>query len=106
MHAMNEDRSILSNLDQTASPAEFDRSQRDDNVTSSSRRAPFEFSRRGLQLLSWLAPVVLLMVWEILAQAGWLSPHVLPAPTKVIKTAFKLTTTGSLLNDLGISLAR
>ena len=39
-------------------------------------------------------------------KAGWLSPHVLPAPSKVIKTAFKLTATGSLLNDLGISLAR
>ncbi|MGY3605345.1 MULTISPECIES: ABC transporter permease subunit [unclassified Bradyrhizobium] len=63
-------------------------------------------SRRGLQLLSWLAPVTLLVVWEVLAQAGWLSPQVLPAPSKVVRTAFKLLTTGSLLNDLGISLLR
>jgi sulfonate transport system permease protein len=103
---MNEDRPILSNLEQTASPAAFDRSQHDDDVAASSRRASFEFSRRGLQLLSWLAPVVLLIVWEVLAQAGWLTPHILPAPSKVIKTAFKLATTGSLLNDLGVSLAR
>jgi sulfonate transport system permease protein len=103
---MNEDRPILSNLEQTASPAAFDRSQRDDDIAASSRRASFEFSRRGLQLLSWLAPVVLLVVWEVFAQAGWLSPQVLPAPTKVIRTAYKLATTGSLLNDLGVSLAR
>ena len=61
---------------------------------------------RGLQLLSWLAPVVLVIVWEWLAQAGWLSPQVLPAPSKVIRTAFKLATTGTLLNDLGVSLLR
>jgi sulfonate transport system permease protein len=108
MRAMNEDRSILSNLEQTASSAAFDRLPREDkgDVTSMSPRAPFEFSRRGLQLLSWLAPVVLLIVWEVLAQAGWLTPQILPAPSKVIKTAFKLATTGSLLNDLGVSLAR
>ena len=61
---------------------------------------------RGLQLLSWLAPVLLVIVWESLAQAGWLSPQVLPAPSKVIRTAFKLATTGTLLNDLGVSLLR
>jgi sulfonate transport system permease protein len=49
---------------------------------------------------------MLLIVWEALAQAGWLTPHILPAPSKVIKTAFKLATAGSLLNDLGVSLAR
>ncbi|MHC6151305.1 ABC transporter permease subunit [Bradyrhizobium elkanii] len=57
-------------------------------------------------LLSWLAPVVLLIVWELLAQAGWLSPQVLPAPSKVVRTAFRLATYGSLLNDLGVSLLR
>ncbi|WGD56502.1 ABC transporter permease subunit [Bradyrhizobium sp. CB1650] len=57
-------------------------------------------------LLSWLAPVVLLIVWELLAQAGWLSPQVLPAPSKVVRTAFKLVVSGSLLNDLGVSLLR
>ena len=101
-----EDNFILSNLEQAASSVAFDGPQRDDNSTLLSRKAPFEFSRRGLQLLSWLAPVVLLIVWEVLAQAGWLTPQILPAPSKVIKTAFKLTTNGSLLNDLGVSLAR
>lgn len=61
---------------------------------------------RGLQLLSWLAPVLLVIIWESLAQVGWVSPQVLPAPSKVIRTAFKLATTGTLLNDLGVSLLR
>ncbi|WP_456799029.1 ABC transporter permease subunit [Bradyrhizobium sp. USDA 4473] len=63
-------------------------------------------SRHSLLLLSWLAPLVLLIVWELLAQAGWLSPQVLPAPSKVVRTAVKLATSGSLLNDLGVSLLR
>ncbi|WP_415023494.1 ABC transporter permease subunit [Bradyrhizobium sp.] len=59
-----------------------------------------------MQVLSWLAPVLLVIVWEVLAQAGWLSPQVLPAPSKVVRTAFKLAVNGSLLNDLGVSLLR
>jgi sulfonate transport system permease protein len=60
----------------------------------------------NLLLLSWIAPVVLIVVWEALARAGWLSPQVLPAPSKVLQTAWKLTRSGSLLNDLGVSMLR
>jgi sulfonate transport system permease protein len=101
----DEARTTLSNLEQTVSPAEFDEVKRNDHAAASPRK-PIELSRRTLQLLSWLAPVVLLVVWEVMAQAGWLSPQVLPAPSKVVRTAVKLATTGSLLNDLGISLLR
>jgi sulfonate transport system permease protein len=60
----------------------------------------------NLILLSWIAPVLLLIVWEALAQVGWLSPQVLPAPSKVLRTAWKLTLSGALLTDLGVSLLR
>lgn len=60
----------------------------------------------NLLVLSWIAPVVLIIVWEFMAQAGWLSPQVLPAPSKVLRTALKLTLSGSLLNDLSVSLLR
>jgi len=96
----------LSNIEQTAAPAEFDRLQREDGAASPRRGLPLKIGKRGLQLLSWFAPVALVVLWEVLAQRGCLSPQVLPAPSKVIKTAFKLATTGSLLNDLGISLLR
>ena len=68
------------------------------------RRAPL--GRRTLLALSWAAPLLLVVVWEALAQAGHLSPQVLPAPSKVLRTAWKLATTGSLLADLGTSLLR
>jgi sulfonate transport system permease protein len=60
----------------------------------------------GLLIISWIAPFVVLVAWEWLAQSGWLSPQVLPAPSKVARTAFKLLLSGSLLNDLGVSLLR
>lgn len=60
----------------------------------------------NLVALSWIAPVLLIIVWETLAQTGWLSPQVLPAPSKVLRTAWKLTLSGALLTDLGVSLLR
>jgi len=63
-------------------------------------------SRRTLLLLSWIAPALIIAIWEYLAQIGWLSPQVLPAPSKVLRTAWKLALNGSLLTDLGTSLAR
>lgn len=68
------------------------------------RRAPL--GPRTLIALSWLAPLLLVLVWEALAQTGYISPQVLPAPSKVLRTAWKLATTGSLLEDLGTSLVR
>jgi sulfonate transport system permease protein len=67
--------------------------------------------RRAPRLLSpavmpWLAPFAVLVIWEIWARVGGLSPHILPAPTKVFATAIKLTEKGELLPDLGISLLR
>lgn len=61
---------------------------------------------RALLILSWVAPLTLIIVWEALAQAGWLSPQVLPAPSKVLRTAYKLTLSGSLVNDFAVSLLR
>jgi sulfonate transport system permease protein len=61
---------------------------------------------RMVALLSWLAPVLLLLVWEAAAQLGRIPPHLLPAPSKVARTAFHLAVHGSLLHDLGISLLR
>jgi sulfonate transport system permease protein len=94
----------LSNLEQTVAPVEFDEVKKDG--VAALPQKPIELSHRGLRLVSWLGPVALLVVWEVLAQTGSLSPQVLPAPSKVVRTAFKLAATGSLLNDLGISLLR
>jgi sulfonate transport system permease protein len=61
---------------------------------------------RRLFALSWLAPLLVILVWEACAGAGFIAPHVLPAPSKVVRTAVKLTLSGGLLGDLGVSLLR
>ena len=96
----------MSNIEQTVAPVGIDKHRREDRSSSPARKSSGKLGERGMLLLSWLAPVVLVVVWEVLAQGGWLSPQVLPAPSKIIRTAFKLAATGSLLNDLGVSLLR
>ncbi|MCA1378967.1 ABC transporter permease subunit [Bradyrhizobium sp. IC4060] len=96
----------LSGIDRTAIGADRAPASQSSGGALAPAAAKSKPGTRGLQLLSWLAPVVLVVIWEWLAQAGWLSPQVLPAPSKVIRTAFKLATTGTLLNDLGVSLLR
>ena len=96
----------MSNLEQTASASEFDRAAIGDTSSPSHHGLVPAIGKRGLLLLSWLAPVVLVIVWEVAAKAGWVSPQVLPAPSKVLNTAIKLAATGSLLGDLRTSLLR
>ncbi|WP_393976102.1 ABC transporter permease subunit [Xanthobacter nonsaccharivorans] len=70
------------------------------------RRPRVRLGASHLLILSWVAPVLLVVAWEILAQTGFVTPQVLPAPSKVVRTAFKLATSGSLLEDLVTSLLR
>lgn len=71
-----------------------------------SLRPLHELGSRSLFLLSWTAPLLLLLLWEAFARAGVLSPQVLPAPSKVLQTALRLIEQGRLLSDLGASLLR
>jgi sulfonate transport system permease protein len=71
-----------------------------------STSGPRVASVRVLWLASWLAPLALLLLWEFFARLGALSPQVLPAPTKVLATAWELVQQGRLLSDLGASLLR
>ncbi|BCJ55327.1 aliphatic sulfonates transporter permease [Actinoplanes sp. NBRC 14428] len=64
--------------------------------------------RRGLpyKVISWTVPVLLLVAWELLARAGVIAPNVLPAPSSVGTTAWRLTETGELPTHLWESLKR
>ncbi|GKS96281.1 ABC transporter permease subunit [Acidovorax sp. SUPP2825] len=75
-------------------------------VQAAARRAPRPWSPRSLALISWLAPLALVLVWELFARAGALSPQVLPAPSRVAQTAWQLVLQGQLISDLGVSLLR
>jgi len=70
------------------------------------RRPARPLSPRSLALISWLAPLALVVVWELFARAGALSPQVLPAPSRVAQTAWQLVLQGQLISDLGVSLLR
>ena len=59
-----------------------------------------------LRYVSWAMPVLLLVVWELFARLGALSPNVLPAPSKVAVTAFQLVKEGRLIGDMAVSLLR
>lgn len=63
-------------------------------------------SNRQLQLISWAAPLVILLVWEAASRAGLVSPQVLPAPSSVARTAGQLIASGDLPKHLGASLLR
>jgi sulfonate transport system permease protein len=64
--------------------------------------------RRGLpyRVISWAVPVLLLLLWELLARTGVIAPNVLPAPSSVGVTAWRLTETGELPTHLWESLKR
>ena len=64
--------------------------------------------RRGLpyKVISWVVPLLLLGLWELLARAGVIAPNVLPAPSSVGTTAWRLTETGELPTHLWESLKR
>jgi sulfonate transport system permease protein len=55
------------------------------------------------QLVPWIFPILLIVIWQILAQTGWLSTRILPAPTGVVSAGIKLAITGELFHHIGIS---
>jgi len=78
----------VSNLEQVTVAIDTNRHQSvGESRTGSQRRKTFGAS--GLRALSWLVPVLLVVICEAVAESGWLSPQVLPAPSKVLRTAVK-----------------
>ncbi|MDZ8186987.1 MAG: ABC transporter permease subunit [Nostoc sp. ChiSLP02] len=58
------------------------------------------------KIIPWVVPFVVLCLWEISSRTGLLSSRILPAPSNVVFTAFKLASTGELFQHMGISAAR
>ncbi|MCR4642815.1 MAG: ABC transporter permease [Lachnospiraceae bacterium] len=57
-------------------------------------------------IVSILAPVLLLVIWQISAQKGWVNKALLPAVTKIFDTAVGISETGKLPGHLLASLSR
>ncbi len=56
--------------------------------------------------LSLLSPLLLLLIWELAVQFGWLNRVFIPPPSEVFATLGKLIESGQIFRDVGISLTR
>lgn len=62
--------------------------------------------RWAVSLSGWIAPAALILIWQILATAGWISSAILPAPFAVVGAAWRLTLSGDLIRNIEVSFAR
>jgi sulfonate transport system permease protein len=58
------------------------------------------------QVLGWIIPLGVLLLWELLARAGLLPTNWLPAPSLIAYTIYKLAAHGDLWKHVGITLGR
>ncbi len=58
------------------------------------------------RLIPWLFPAAILIVWQLLSNAGVLSHRVLPAPLSVVGAGIELAQNGRLWGDIAISAQR
>jgi sulfonate transport system permease protein len=63
---------------------------------------------RGLlrRLVPWLVPALIVVVWQILAEQGYLPARILPAPSAVIKAGIRLGKSGELFEHIRASTQR
>ena len=74
---------------------------------SNSTRSASASSLRWLHALTpWIVPVLLIAVWQVAAQTGWLSSRILPEPWAVAKAFATLGASGELWTHLKVSLWR
>lgn len=58
------------------------------------------------RLISILSPLMLLLIWEILARMGWIDTRFFPAPSKISVTFVNLVENGTLWRNMWASLQR
>ncbi|MET2829991.1 ABC transporter permease subunit [Mesorhizobium shangrilense] len=63
-------------------------------------------ARLGRNSIGWLLPVLIVAGWEIASRAGVMSPNVLPAPSAVAEAFWRLTLSGELIRNIGVSTTR
>jgi NitT/TauT family transport system permease protein len=63
--------------------------------------------RRTIELvLTFAAPLLLLLLWEVFARAAWIDPRFWPPPSSLWSTAWSLIRDGSLGRNVAVSLGR
>jgi sulfonate transport system permease protein len=58
------------------------------------------------KLAPWIVPILLIVIWQLLVQFGWIPTRILPAPIDVVQAAIRMTRTGELPYHFGVSARR
>jgi sulfonate transport system permease protein len=84
-----------------------------DTVTSLRRplRTPrialrLDLKRRLAPAVGWIAPALLVVVWQASASLGWLPDSLLPSPLAVLAAGWRLTLSGDLPRNVEVSFLR
>lgn len=57
-------------------------------------------------IVPWLAPLAIILLWQGASSAGWLNSRILPAPVDVLRAGWRLAQSGELWQHLKISFVR
>ena len=76
-------------------------------VTTSPQAKTWTLNRRSRErIISFLSPIALLLLWEILARVGILDTRFFPAPSQILSTLLTMMKSGELQDDTLISMTR
>jgi ABC-type nitrate/sulfonate/bicarbonate transport system permease component len=76
-------------------------------VTAIPQAKPWTLNRRSRErIISFLSPIALLLLWEVLARLGILDTRFFPAPSQILSTLLTMMKSGELLDDTLISMTR
>jgi len=79
------------------------------SLSSSASRSEAPRKRRKIELgayAGWIAPALLVVIWQASASLGWLPDSVLPSPAAVVAAGWRLTLTGELPRNIEVSFLR
>jgi sulfonate transport system permease protein len=60
----------------------------------------------GAASLGWIVPLLIIVAWQVSSSAGALASNILPSPVEVAKAAWRLTLSGELPVNIGVSALR
>jgi sulfonate transport system permease protein len=60
----------------------------------------------GRPWVGWILPALIIVAWQASASFGWITDIVMPSPSAVAAAAWRLTLSGELSQNLGVSAAR
>jgi ABC-type nitrate/sulfonate/bicarbonate transport system permease component len=76
-------------------------------VTAVPPAKTWTLNRRARErIISFLSPIALLILWEVLARVGILDTRFFPAPSQILSTLLTMTKSGELQDDTLISMTR